>query len=137
MDKSFFIFIVLGIGFLYFVTGFVGDIQEEDDNLQNVEYKEKHMYVKYKQFDSIGQEILDLTGESAEIQIKAWEKSKLKKEFLVLFPDFGDMKKFVKERTRGDILQKKLLKTINRVENKYFSGIINAEEAKRAIDLLQ
>ncbi len=134
MDKSLFIFIVIGIGFLYFITSFVGDIQEEDDKYQNIEYQEKHKYDEYSSTDSIGQDILDLTGASTETQIAAWKKSRLKEEFLALFPDFTEMKKFVKERIRGDALQAKLLKSIDEVESKYFSGTINAEQAKRVLD---
>jgi len=134
MDKSLFIFIAIGIGFLYFVTSFVGDIQEEDDKYQNIEYQEKHKYDKYRSTDSIGQDILDLTGASTETQMAAWKKSGLKEEFLALFPDFSEMKKFVKVRTRGDALQAKLFKTIDDVEGKYFSGTMNAEQAKRALD---
>ncbi|MEA3433410.1 MAG: hypothetical protein U9R13_02415 [Campylobacterota bacterium] len=137
MDKSLLIFIAIGVGFLYFITSFVGDIQEEDDKYQNLEYQQKHMYDEYQTVDSIGREILDLTGTDAATQMAAWEKSRLKEEFLVLFPDFGEMKKFVKERTRGDALQAELLKLLDDVEGKYFSGTMNAEQAKRAIDLLK
>ncbi len=135
MDKSLLVFIAIGVGFLYFITNFVGEIQEEDDKYQNLEYQEKHKYDQYQTVDSIGRKILDLTGSDAATQIAAWEKSGLKEEFLLLFPDFVEMKKFAKERTRGDALQAKLLKTIDDVESKYFSGTMNAEQAKRALDL--
>jgi len=137
MDKSLLIFIAIGVGFLYFITSLVGDIQEEDDRYQNLEYQQKHKYDQYQSVDSIGREILDLTGTDTATQIAAWKESRLKEEFLALFPDFDAMKKFVKERTRGDALQAKLLKTINDVEGNYFSGTMNAEQAKRALDLLQ
>ena len=134
MDKSLFIFIAVGIGFLYFINSFVADIQEEDDKYQNKEYQQKHQYDQYLSVDSIGREILDLTGADATIQMTAWKKSGLKEEFLTLFPDFSEMKKFVKERTRGDALQAELFKTIDDVEGKYFSGTMNVEQAKRALD---
>ncbi len=134
MDKSFLVFIAIGIGFLYFITSFVGDIQEEDDKYQNIEYQQKHMYDQYQSVDSIGREILDLTGVDTATQMAAWKKSRLKDEFLTLFPDFSEMKKFAKERTRGDALQADLFKSIDDVESKYFSGTINAEQAKRELD---
>ena len=134
MDKSLLIFLAIGVGFLYFITSFVGDIQEEDDKYQNKEYQQEHQYDQYLSVDSIGQEILDLTGADAATQMAAWKKSGLKEEFLMLFPDFSEMKKFVKERTRGDALQAELFKTIDNVESKYFSGTMNAEQAKRALD---
>lgn len=136
MDKSLFFFIVIGVGFLYFITNFVGDIQE-DEKFQNEEYKQKHQFDQYQSVDSIGREILDMTGTPANIQVQAWNNSKLKTEFLELFPDFSEMKIFVKERLRGEILQVKLTASIDSVESQYFSGAMNAEQAKRELSLLK
>lgn len=137
MDKSLFIFIAVGIGFIYFITGFIGDIQEKDENYQNKGYQEGHKYDQYRSVDSIGQEILELTGADEATQLAAWKESKLKDEFLELFPDFSNMKRFAKERIRGDILQNKLSRLIDDVENKYFSGTIDSEQAKRELGLLK
>ncbi len=136
MDKSLFFFIVIGIGFLYFITNFVGDIQQ-DDKFQNEEYKEKHQFDQYQTVDSIGREILDMTDTPASVQVQAWNNSKLKTEFLELFPDFSEMKIFVKERLRGEILKAKLIASIDSVESQYFSGKMNAEQAKRELSLLK
>ncbi|PHS36008.1 MAG: hypothetical protein COB07_12795 [Sulfurovum sp.] len=136
MDKSLMIFIAVGIGFLYFITSFIGDIQE-DDNLQNSEYKEKHKYDAYQTVDSIGQEILDVTGADVSVQVAAWNASILKTDFLMLFPDFSEMKVFVNERVRGKALQKRLSNSVNDAEDKYFSGVMNAEQAKRALGTLK
>lgn len=136
MDKSLFFFILIGVGFLYFITNFVGELQQED-NLQNEEYKQKHKYDHYQSVDSIGREILDMTGSPANTQVQAWNNSELKTEFLTLFPDFSEMKIFVKERLRGEILQTKLNAAIDDVETQYFSGAMNAEQAKRKLGLLK
>jgi len=137
MDKSLLIFIAAGIGFLYFITNFIGDIQEEDDRFANEDYKIAHQYNQYNSVDSIGQEILVVTEADETTQIAAWQASELKKDFLQLFPDYSEMKKFVKNRTRGDVLQKKLLHKINEVEGKFFSGTLNAEQAKQSLDSLK
>jgi len=136
MDKSLMIFIAIGIGFLYFVTNFIGEIQQED-NLQNDEYRDKHKFDAYQTVDSIGREILDMTGTDASLQVSAWNSSHLKEEFLTLFPDFSDMKTFAKERVRGKVLQDKLSNTIKTVENQYFSGTLNTEGAKRMLSTLK
>lgn len=136
MDKSLMIFIAVGVGFLYFITNFVGEIQE-DDNLQNSEYKEKHKYDAYHNVDSIGQEILDVTDAATSVQVAAWNASMLKKDFLLLFPDFSEMKVFVDERVRGKVLKEKLINSVNDAEDKYFSGAMNAEEAKRSLETLK
>ena len=136
MDKSLFFFIVIGVGFLYFITNFVGDIQE-DEKFQNEEYKQKHQFDQYQSVDSIGREILDMTDAPVNIQVQEWNNSELKAEFLELFPDFSEMKIFVKERLRGEVLQVKLIASIDSVESQYFSGKMNAEQAKRELSLLK
>ena len=136
MDKSLFFFALIGVGFLYFITQFVGDIQE-DDKFQNEEYQQKHQYDQYQTVDSIGREILDMTDASVGTQIQAWNNSKLKTEFLTLFPDFSEMKIFVIERVRGDALQSRLTNSIDEAESQYLSGTMNAEQAKRALGLLK
>lgn len=137
MDKSAIIFLAIGIGFVYIVTNFVGDIQKEDEKYQNSEYNQKHLYDKYKTVDSIGQDILDLTGADEKTQIGAWNESMLKDEFIELFPNFSEMKNFVEDRVRGKILKDKLLNTITKIEDQFFGGGITAEDAKRELSTLK
>ena len=137
MDKSFLVFIAIGIGFLYFITNFVGDIQEEDEKYRNNAYEQEHKYDKYKTVDGVGQDILNLLGTDTGTQVAAWNESTLKDEFILLFPDFGDMKNFVKDRIIGDELQTKLLTQVNSIENRYFSGAITAEQAKQELGSLK
>jgi len=137
MDKSLMFFIAIGLGFLYFVTTFVGDIQAEDEAYQNNGYNQEHIYDKYQAVDSIGQGILDLTGADAKTQLGAWNQSMLKDEFLELFPRFDEMKSFAKDRIRGKILQDKLMSTVNSIEDKFFSGTMSAEQAKRELSELK
>jgi len=137
MDKSLMFFIAIGLGFLYFVTHFVGDIQAEDDEYANNDYKQEHKYDAYKKVDSVGQDILDVTGANESTQLGAWNSSLLKDEFLDLFPDFTEMKNFIKDRLRGKILQAKLMKKVTGIEDKFFSGGITAEDAKRELSTLK
>ena len=137
MDKSLLIFIAVGLGFIYITTNFVGGIQKEDDRLQNSEYQVQHKYDKYNSVDSIGRAILDLSEADPSIQVDAWNQSPLKSEFLELYPDFSEMKHFVKDRVRGEYIIKKLLGHIDNVEDQFFSGKINAEQAKRMLGTLR
>ncbi|MBA1419986.1 MAG: hypothetical protein FAF03_11155 [Epsilonproteobacteria bacterium] len=57
MDKSLMIFIAIGLGALYLVTNFIGDIQAEDDAYKNSGYQQEHIYDKYQTTDSVGQDI--------------------------------------------------------------------------------
>jgi len=137
MDKTFLVFIAIGIGFLYFVTTFVGDIQEEDEKYRNKGYDQEHRYDAYTGVDSVGRNVLNLLGEDPKTQIAVWNASKLKKEFITLFPDFDEMKKFVNERINGAALSAKLLAQIKSVEDQFFSGTMTTEQARQALGSLK
>ncbi len=131
------VFIAVGIGFFYVVTTYVGDIQKEDDRLQNSGYEQEHKFDQYYTEDSIGEKILDVTLADPQTQVAAWNKSPLKQEYLELFPDFDTMRTFIKNRVRGKVLTDKLNKQIKDVEDKFFSGTIDAETAKRTLGQLK
>ncbi len=137
MDKSFFVFVLIGLGFLYFITTFIGDIQEDDEKYRNNAYEQEHKYDKYQTVDEVGQDILNLLGADVGTQVAAWNDSQLKDEFIMLFPDFGDMKNFVRDRIKGDALSTKLLAQIKSVEDKFFSGIMSADQAKQELSSLK
>ena len=133
MDKSLILFILVGIAGIYFVTNFVGDIQREDEVFRNEGYNEKNKYNQYKSVDSIGRDVLDVTGAPVSVQLDAWNSSALKQEFLNIFPDFSGMQVFIEERVRGNALKAKLKSTVESVEYAYFSGNMSAEDAKRKL----
>ncbi len=133
MDKSFFIFVSVAAVIMYFLIGFIGDVQKEETKYSNEGYIKDHLYDEYKSKDSIGRDVLNLLGADHKTQVAAWNESKLKKEFLLLFPDFQEMKKFSQERIIGEYLRKKLLSRINLVEDRFFSGHISAPEAKKEL----
>jgi len=137
MDKSLFIFIAIGIGFFYVVTNFVGGIQEEDESYQNSGYQKKHQYDQYLSSDSINRAVLNLKGVDEKTQIDVWNNSSLKDEFVLLFPDFDTMKLFIKDRIRGDDFQEKFIQYVDDIESKFFSGVIDGEEAKRQLEVLK
>jgi len=134
MDKAFIVFLLIGGIFFYFVMGLVEDTQTEEE--RSTISKQEELYEQYRAFDSIGQEILDVTSANTATQLKAWNASQIKVEFLEIFPDFDTMRGFVKNRVRGEPLVQKLTKKINEVEDKFFSGTMNAEQAKRALGQL-
>lgn len=133
MDKGFLLFIVIGIGAIYLVINSIGDIQAEDERVQNDDYREEHRFDSYDSKDIIGQNILDLSEASPQVQVQAWNNSTIKDEYLRLFPNFSEMKKFIDDRIRGDALRAKLLNAINSTEDKFFSGEISMEKAKRGL----
>ncbi len=137
MDKSFLLYVLLGIGFVYVVTQYVGDIQAQDERYRNSEYEQKHKYDSYKSVDSIGREVLNVTGVDAQTQIAAWNEGSLKQEFLELYPDFSLMKDFVTSRVNGEPIRTKLLQRIDDTETKFFSGTLTTEQAKHALESLK
>lgn len=137
MDKNLLIFIAFGVVAIYFLTDFIGDIQKDDDRFVSSESKKKAQYRSFIVKDSIGQKMLDVTGQPPEVQIKAWNESSIKEELIELFPDFGAMKIFAKDRVRGEVVSKKLLDQLDSVEGKFFSGTIDNEAAKRELQTLK
>ncbi len=136
MDKAFIVFLIIGGIFFYFVMGVVNETKSDDDRyLSTTTQQEK--YAKYMTVDSIGQAIIDVTGENPKMQIDIWNHTELKQELLDIFPDFDTMKTFVKNRVRGEYLIKRLLEEITKVEDAFFSGTMNAEQAKRALENLK
>ncbi len=136
-DKSMMVYIAVGIGFFYLITTYVGDIQKEDERLSNSGYEMEHKYDQYYTQDSIGQDIIDVTFADPQTQIGAWNHSPLKREFLELFPDFDTMKTFIKNRVRGEYLVQTLTKKVNEIEDQFFSGKIDAEQAKRLLERIK
>ncbi len=137
MDKTFLVFLAIGIGFLYFITHFVSGIQAEDEQYRNSEYEQKHKYDAYKGVDSVGRDVLNAIGVDARTQIAAWNEGSLKQEFLELYPDFALMKDFIKNRVNGEPIKSKLLKQVDDVETKFFSGALSPEQAKSALGKLK
>ena len=137
MDKGFLVFMAIGLGAVYMVINFIGDIQEEDDKYSNNDYKIAHQYDQYKTVDSIGQDVLDVTDASRDIQLKAWNTSTLKEEFLEFFPAFDEMKLFITDRLRGEELINTLTILVDDIEDRFFSGEITAEKAKKQLGSLQ
>ena len=137
MDKSFLTFLIIGVAFLYIVTHFVQGIQDEDERFRNNAYSEEHKYDAYKGVDSVGRDVLNVLDADPATQIAAWNKGDLKKEYLDLFPDFALMKDFIKQRVHGEPLQGKLLKQVDDIETKYFSGQLSIEKAKNDLKSLR
>ena len=137
MDKMFLVFVLIGIGFLYFITNFVGDIQAEDDKYRNKGYELEHKYDKYLGVDSVGRNVLNLLGADPKTQVSAWNEGALKEEYLSLFPDFGQMHIFIKERIKGDALSAVLTKQLKSVEDQFFTGTISQEQAKQTLGSLK
>lgn len=137
IDKSLILYIAIGIGFFYVVTTYVSDIQAEDDRYRNNAYKQQHQYDKYQTTDSVGEIVLEVSELDAAKQVSAWNESPLKPKWLALFPDFSAMKMFVTDQVHGEPLVSKLTKTVDEAEDKYFSGTLNVEGAKRLLGSLK
>ena len=137
MDKSFFVFLVIGTVFLYVVTTFVGDLQKEDDKAYQYAQQQTGKYAKYQTVDSVGQAVIDVSKASDAMQIEVWNHSVLKDEFIRLFPNFEEMQFFIRDRIVGKGLQDKLLKLVAEVEDGVVSGAMSVKQAKIKLGLLK
>jgi hypothetical protein len=133
MDKTFLVYVLFGMAFLYVINTFLHDVTVSDDVqtcTTNVTLSEKEELARYIRHDETGAKILDVSTASADIQEKAWEHLSFKNELVDLFPDFDTMKLFIKNRVIGEPLRSRILKRIDQVEDKFLSGEISAEKAK-------
>jgi len=137
MDKSFLVFLAIGAGFFYVITTFVGDIQKEDDKEYQYNKTQTAKYAKYQTVDSVGQEVIDVTDASSTMQIEVWDHTDLKNEFISLFPNFSEMRFFIKDRIVGKELQNKLLKMLAEVEDGVISGAMSVKQAKKKLSSLK
>lgn len=131
MNYRFIIFIVGTVGLFYFGSKVLGDL---DPQGKKVSFSDKKNFLA---LDTVGREIIDVRGKSKSMQMNAWNQSPLKEDFLDLFPNFIEMKYFIEERVRGDILSQKLTLLLERVESRYVSGKIDRTDAKQALGTLK
>lgn len=136
MDKGLFIFVTIGLISIYFLTNFVGELQDEDEIKRGV-HKKDTQYALYESVDVVGDSILDVHTLDVKKQLEVWNKSELKPKFLALFPNFDEMKRFVNNRVVGEALQNKLLQTIDDVEIQFISGTSNGIESKAKLEALK
>ena len=133
MDKSFIVFVAVGIGFYYLITNFVGDMEKDDGYPTTTMEQEEHKYDKYMSYDSIGRTILIVDGLDRKTQLEAWRHSSIRDDFLSFYPEFDEMETVIKERVMTKDLQSYLLEKTQKVERDFLSGSIDSETAKREL----
>ena len=136
MDKSFMVFVAVGIGFYYGITNFVGDMEKDDGYPTTTMEQEEHKYDKYISHDSIGRTILIVDGLDRKTQLEAWRHSSIRDDFLSFYPEFDEMKTVIKERVMSKDLQVYLLDKTKEIERDFLSGTLDAEEAQRRLKSL-
>jgi hypothetical protein len=136
MDKSFIIFVAVGIGFMYFITNFVNDIEKDDGYPTTTEISQEDRYEKYIKYDSIGRPILNVKNITRNMQKEAWKHSSLREDFLSFYPDYDEMKKFIKERIVGDDFQEYMLEQVSKIEKDFLMGKIDSDQALLRLESL-
>jgi hypothetical protein len=129
MDKPFVVYVATGLGFMYLLTNFITEIEKDEGYPTIQEEPNDEKYAKYIKYDSIGRPILDVKNLTINIQKEAWNHSSLKKDFLSFYPDYDEMKKYIKERVVGEKFQNYLLQNISKIEKDFLLGKINSDKA--------
>ena len=137
MDKAFFFYVMVGLGFLYVITHYVGEIQAEDDVIAKSAYAKEHKYDNYFGTDNIGRVVLDLQNATLSTQMKVWNETSFKEELLALFPSFEEMKVFIEDRVQSEALREKLLLQLSKAEDGFLSGTMNGKEVKASLSTLK
>jgi len=132
MDKTFSVYMAIGLATAYVIITNVRDIQKEDEMYRNNEYNQKHKYDNYYSTDSVGTTIIIINQETKKKQKEIWNNSPIKKEMIELFPMFDDMIILVKDRIVGNI-KEEIITKITKIQDDFISGTISTEEAKRKL----
>jgi len=134
MSQGLIIFIAIGAILSYILVGFINDIQDADDKLITQEKLIAKEDMGYHQKDVVGQTILVFKDISSEKKIGIWKRSPLHQEFMDLFPNFTEMKAFIKDRIIDTDFQQRLTKKVDETEDAFFSGEVTQEQAKEKLD---
>jgi hypothetical protein len=137
MDKSFIVFLAVGIGFFYVITNFVGDIEKDDGYPTTSMEEEAHKYDKYMSVDSIGRDIIVVDALDRDTQIKVWNRSEVRDEFLDFFPEFDEMRKIIKERVSAEDFREYLIDKVDSVETSFLNGDITSDDALKKLQNLR
>jgi hypothetical protein len=136
MSQGLIIFVAIGALLAYILVNFVGDLEEEDDRLLTQEKMIKKQDQKYYQTDVVGQTVLVFKTIPMSQKIAVWKRSPLYQEFLQLVPNFEEMRHFVEDRIVDKEFSKMMLKTIDSIEDDYFSGNITQVEIRERLEAI-
>lgn len=98
-------------------------------------YISKNDTSEYEFKNYYGDISLNVSSLELEKQLDIWLKSTIKDDFLDLFPDFDELRNFVKERIVGKELSEIILNKISTVEDNYISGSLDLISAKKQLIL--
>jgi len=119
------------------LTGFVNTLNEDVD--VNYGFQEKALVTGDKSntvVNSKGDEVLLLSKLSLQEKKKLWESSIFKNDMLALFPQFSEMRYFIKnhiEDDDNDGFKQEILEHINDVELEYIGGSLTGQSAKASL----
>jgi len=117
------------------LTGFVNELHDDVD--VSYGFHEKAILTGDKSnytVDVNGRDVLQLDTLSMQEKKNLWNRSTLKEDMLVLFPDFSEMHYFINNQVEDDgHFKQELLEHLNGVEEEYIGGTLSEEQAKRAL----
>jgi len=133
--------IFFGVGIFLIITWLVGFIKQLNEDVDvSYGFNEKVIVtgdMKNYRLDSSGNEILELDKLSLQEKKKLWNNSTLKEEMILVFPNFEEIKYFIKNRIEDDgSFQHLLLTHVEDVENNYIAGEMTGNRAKSMLSNL-
>ena len=125
--------IVAGIALFFIISGLITFVDDlHDDAGVKYEFGEQvdDVDAKYYSVDVLGDKILVLNGLKESKKHLVWERSVLKKEMLVLAPDFDKIIYFIEEKIvdNGQFKQE-FLEQVSSLKERYLSGEITEQSA--------
>ena len=130
--------IFVSIVLFFLISGlisFIDDLNAEVDVKHGFERTDNsHKITSHYEVNQYGEEVLLLDKFNENEKKMVWEKSIFHEEMLDLFPQFEEMRVLIQERVEENgTFKERLLEHINRVENEYIAGQLDAKSAKKAL----
>jgi hypothetical protein len=125
------------IAMFFIISGlvsFVNDLHEDVDSHGNYHESKELNSENYYSYNVIGERTLDLMELSETDKLKVWNGSSLKIEMMELFPDFSLMGELIDDSMiENNGFKERLLRNIERTEEKYIGGVLTGQSAKAAL----
>jgi len=136
VNKGVIVLLAVGLGFLYFATNIVKQVEDDNPRLQNNQSRKAKENLKYYIEDSNGDLVLDFSSESIAKSKLVWKDCIVKKEIMGYFPNFDTMKQIVNNKLIDSKFKTFFLNKLNKTENDYISGNITLDQAKAGLNNL-
>jgi hypothetical protein len=137
MDKGLIVILAAGAAFIYFAMSLFNTSSSTDDSQWTDASSSKSTYSRYYKQDSVGDKVLDLNSIDTDEATKIWATAPVEQKVSDAIPDFDLAKDQASNALTDGTFKKRVLNYIHKLQNRYITGEIDADQAKKLIKKLK